>query len=488
MKTNLVLLSLLLTFSQCMIAQGDRPNFIFIYTDDQRYDCLGVVQKEQGDKARFPWLQTPNLDKLANEGVRFRNAFVVQSLCTPSRASFLTGKYTHTHNVYTNFTNFPEDLDTWASLLTKEGYQTGYIGKWHMGSEGGQRPGFTYSASYLGQGIFFDCPFEINGQKTQTKGWVDDIATDYAIEFIKKNKNKEFAVAIGYKSAHVPFIPNEKHKDLYPDAQMQPAQNHMNYPIYLGRVHYAKPEHTKPYGNVLTKDYIDYFRTLTAIDDNMGRIMQLLEELDIEDNTMIVYSSDNGYQFGEHGIGDKRSAYETSMRIPMIVRYPNGKLNHTTSDAMVLNIDLAPTLLDMAGVNVPEEMQGKSWKPLLMENSKSIRKGFMYEYFFSYKDITDYEIQTANPPITPTIVAYRTDDAKIITYPEQGWVELFDLVNDPYERENLADDPKYQNLKKKLVENLEQEKKMTNFKYPDDYIPVPQDPEMEDWRKEKNFK
>jgi N-acetylglucosamine-6-sulfatase len=140
---------------------------------------------------------------------------VVQSLCTPSRASFLTGQYTHTHQVFTNFINFQADMAHWGSKLTETGYETAYIGKWHMGDQGGQRPGFTCSASYLGQGVFFDCPFEVNGKTTETTGGIDDVSTDYALDFIKKNKAKNFAVAIGFKSAHVPFLPPSRFEKLY---------------------------------------------------------------------------------------------------------------------------------------------------------------------------------------------------------------------------------------------------------------------------------
>jgi len=479
-----VLLSLLFLLNLAVgIAHAqEKQNFIFIYTDDQRYDCLGVVQEEQGDKARFPWLKTPNLDRLAEEGVRFRNAFVAHSLCTPSRASFLTGQYTHRHKIFTNFTNFPKDMPHWGSLLTEAGYQTAYVGKWHMGEQGGQRPGFSYSASYLGQGEFFNCPFEINGKKTQTKGWVDDVATDYALDFIRENKEDNFAVAIGYKSAHVPFLPPGRHEDTYTSGEkMGPPQNVTDMPVYLGRVHLARPEHLKPYGNVLTKDYINYFRSLSAIDDNVGRIMAFLEEQGLDDNTMIIYSSDNGYHFREHGIGDKRSAYEVSMRVPMLVWQSGMTAGGSVSDAMVLNIDVAPTILDMAGLDIPEQMQGKSWKPLLNNQSASVRDQFLYEYFFSYTDITDYEIQTANPPITPNIVALRTDDTKLITYPGRDWVELFDLKNDPYERTNLAEDPAYSELLKEMQRKLEKEKLRVAFEIPEGAKNIPDD-DLEKWR------
>ncbi len=462
---------------------GQRPNFIFIYTDDQRYDCLGSVQEEQGDKARFPWLETPNLDKLAKEGVRFKNAFVVHSLCTPSRASFLTGQYTHQHEIFTNFTNFPATMDHWGSLLTDAGYQTAYVGKWHMGEQSGQRPGFSYSASYLGQGVFFDCPFEVNGKKTSTNGWVDDVSTDYALDFIKENKEGNFAVAIGYKSAHVPFLPPPKFENIYKNGEMMgPAQNHTDFPIYLGRVHLAKPEHLKPTGNVLTEDYINYFRTLTAIDDNIGKIMDFLKQEGLDENTMIIYTSDNGYHFGEHGIGDKRSAYEVSMKIPMIIWYPGMQVKGEVLNGMALNIDAAPTILDMASVTIPAQMQGKSLRPVLEDEANRVRDQFLYEYFFSYTDITDYEIQTANPPITPTIVALRTEEAKLITYPGRTWVELFDLKNDPYERENLAYDPDYNDLLREMKSKLELEKQQLEFEIPEKARYVPDD-NLEDWRK-----
>ncbi len=459
-----------------------RPNFLFIYTDDQRYDCLGAVQKEQGDNARFPWLQTPNLDRLAAEGIRFGNAFVVQSLCTPSRASFLTGTYTHTHGIFTNFTPFPEDMMHFGRALTEAGYQTAYIGKWHMGQQSGQRPGFTWSASYLGQGVFLDCPFEINGIETATDGWVDDVATDYAVDFIRKNSDHPFAVVLGYKSGHIPCIPPKRAKDLYRGEHMGPAINHTDLPIYLGRVHLALPEHLKPFGNVLVEDEMEYFRTLTAIDDNVGRLMDLLDELDISENTMIIFTSDNGYHFGEHGIGDKRSAYEISMRIPMIVRYPGLSLNGTVNPANVLNIDVAPTVLDFAGLDIPGQMQGTSWKSLLEGKTEKIRDAFLYEYFFSYTDITDWEIQTVNPPITPTIEALRTDKAKLITYPGRDWIELFDLVKDPYERDNLANDTEYAELLSEMLKTLAREKERLEFRIPEKAKYVPDD-KLEEWRK-----
>src|SRR3989339_328557 len=213
-------------------AKGTRPNFIFILTDDQRWDALGVVQREQGEKARFPWFKTPNLDKLAEEGVRFRNAFVVNSLCAPSRASFLTGQYGYRNGVRNNHTEFPADNVTHASVLRSKGYTTGYIGKWHMSKQSGQRPGFDYSASFIAQGKYFDCPFEINGQSTETSGWVDDISTDYALQFLDKNKERPFLLVVGFKTTHGPFSPPPRHEKTFEGAMAGSVPNLATPAIY----------------------------------------------------------------------------------------------------------------------------------------------------------------------------------------------------------------------------------------------------------------
>jgi arylsulfatase A-like enzyme len=184
-----------------------RPNFLSSSPDDQRWDAMGTVQREQGAQARFPWFQTPAMDRMAAEGVRFRNAFVVNSLCAPSRAVFLTGRYNHLNGIANNRTAFPSENVTHATLLRAAGYTTGYVGKWHMGQQRGQRPGFDYSASFIGQGRYRDCPFEINGRETPTAGWVDDVATDYAIAFLRQHRAEPFSLVVGYKACHGPFDP-----------------------------------------------------------------------------------------------------------------------------------------------------------------------------------------------------------------------------------------------------------------------------------------
>jgi len=204
-------------------APADRPNFLFVYTDDQRWDAMSVVQEEQGDAARFPWLKTPNMDRIAAEGIRFRNAFVINSLCAPSRSIFLTGRYSHLNGVANNHTPFPMENVTYSKLLRDAGYATGYFGKFHHGSQSGPRPGFDFTASFVGQGRYFDCPIEVNGVSTPSKGWVDDVTTDYAIDYIKKSKDKPFAVVVGYKASHGPWDPPERLKGAIADAVSKPA-------------------------------------------------------------------------------------------------------------------------------------------------------------------------------------------------------------------------------------------------------------------------
>lgn len=437
-------------------AADRKPNFLFVYTDDQRWDAMGVVQREQGDQARFPWFQTPNMDRLANEGVRFRNAFVTLSLCAPSRAAFLTGRYNHCNGIANNHTPFPENSVTHASLLRAAGYTTAYIGKWHMGGQRGQRPGFDYSASFIGQGKYIDCPFEVNGKSTPTSGWVDDVSTDYAIAFMKQHRDEPFSVVVGYKACHGPCTPPDRAKDRFAGVRARPVPNLDVRAIYRreGDAAIARPKQgTRPDGSI----NIDYFRCISAADDNLGRLLQALDDLQLADDTVVVFASDNGYYNGEHGLGDKRSAYDESLRIAFLARYPKLFPKGQVRDEMVLNIDVAPTFLDLAGVAVPKEMQGRTWGPLLTGKSVDWRKAFLAEYFAE-----------DNFPTTPSLLAVRTDTAKLIKYPgHDEWTELFDLAKDPYETRNLVGDPQHADLLAKMHAQLEQQVKATGYITPD---------------------
>ncbi|MCE2862236.1 MAG: hypothetical protein RIR76_3569 [Verrucomicrobiota bacterium] len=428
-----------------------QPNLLLVFTDDQRWDAMSVVQREQGDRARFPWLRTPHMDRLAAEGVRFRNAFVTLPLCAPSRAVFLTGRYNHLNGIANNRTPFPADSVTHSTLLRAAGYTTGYIGKWHMGNQGGKRPGFDYSASFLGQGRYFDCAIEVNGVPTPSQGWVDDVTTDYAIRFLREHRDRPFAMMLGYKATHGPFDPPERARDRFAGEQARPVPNLASRAIYRGP---ADEPATAAKGGATN---LGYFRCISALDDNLGRLLGALDELGLAEDTVVVFSSDNGYYLGEHGLGDKRSLYEESIRIPMLARYPRAFPRGRVVDEMVLNLDLAPSWLDLAGLPSNPGMQGRSWRPLAEARPVAWRSAFLAQYF-----------RENAFPTTPTTVAVRTPTAKLIRYPgHDEWTELFNLADDPYETRNLARDPAHAGLFARMNADFDRETKAVGYLIPD---------------------
>lgn len=443
-------LFLLFASALSLFAEAKRPNFLFVITDDQRWDAIASIQKEQGDKARFPWLKTPSLDKLKTQSASFRNAFCTTSLCAPSRASFLTGQYAHNHDIANNHTPLPLDSTTYASVLKQNGYRTGYIGKWHMGDQA-DRPGFDFSASFRGQGKFFQCPVTINkdGEKKDVivDKWIDDASADYGIEFLRENKDRPFLLTVGFKSVHGPREPHGDFAKEYSGEEAQPVPN-------LGSLAPFRPEGAR---NVDpgSDNVLNYFRTLTSADRSLGRLLDELDSLGLDKNTFVIFTSDNGYYLGEHGLGDKRSAYEESLRLPLLIRSPFHDVKGTTIDPIVLNIDLPSTIVDLAGVPAPSSFQGKSLKPLLERNTpENWRKDFLYEYF--------YERNFNN---NPTILAVRTENSKLITYPGRGqWNELFDVREDSYELTNLHGYPDSAPLLKQMETRLEELKRETGYK------------------------
>ena len=440
-------------------AEPARPNFLFIYTDDQRYDALSVVQKEQGEAGRFPWFQTPNMDRIAAEGVRFRNAFVVNSLCAPSRAVFLTGRYNHFNGIASNFRPFPVTNVTHAMLLRAAGYTTAYVGKWHMGNQR-ERPGFDHHYTFTGHARYVDPMFIVDGKDMPTKGWIDDLSTDYAIEFLRQQKDaaKPWSLVVGFKSPHGPFEPPARAKDRFAGELARVVPN-LNSPVpYLGGVPGRAARAAEPGGKVPVN--LNYFRCISAVDDCVGRLLDTLEELGFARNTIVVYTSDNGFYLGEHGLGDKRSAYDESLRIPFLVRYPalgDGARGRTV-DEMVLNLDLAQTFLDFAGVSAPLAMQGRSFRPLLEGRKVEWRQSWFYEYFA--------EAQKGSR--IPDVTAIRTTGAKLIKYPgHDDWTELFDLKADPYETKNLFGEPSQVTLRRRMEAEHERLLKEVGYRVPD---------------------
>ncbi len=419
------------SFSQVVsTVLSNAPNFIFIITDDQRWDAMGVTQRElaTAGQARFSWFtnQTPGMDRLAREGIRFRNAFANNSVCSPSRACFLTGQYNHVNSVVHNGKELPLNAVTYASVLQSQGYQTLYTGKWHMNVQT-TRPGFTHFASFIAQGEYFNYPFLVDGVSTPTTGWVDDATTDYALNYISNNAANPFVLVVGFKSPHDPRTPRADLDNLYTG---QPILPPVNGSLFLA-----------PYiataGGPSDANICQYLECLKGVDQNVERILNTLDGLNLASNTMVVYTSDNGYLFKEHGLGDKRAAYEESLRIPLIVRYPPLGRTNAVRDEVVLNLDLAPTFLDFAGVPIPSSMQGRSWRPLLEGNSPADwRSAWFYEYTID-TGVTN----------TPSITAMRSPGTKLILYPvNAAYTELFDLSADPFETNNLAFKPASQPL------------------------------------------
>ncbi len=443
------------------LASGSaRPNFLFIYTDDQRYDALSVIQREQGASARFPWFKTPNMDRLTAEGVRFRNAFVVNSLCAPSRAVFLTGRYNHWNGVASNFRPFPVTNVTHATLLRAAGYTTAYIGKWHMDSQR-ERPGFDHHYSFIAHGRYVDPVFVVDGKDTPTKGWVDDLSTDYAIEFLRQQKNtgKPWSLVVGFKSPHGPCEPPPRATNRFASEMARTVPNFSSSAPYMAGAR-GRPARAAPGPDAKVPANLNYFRCISAADDCLGRLLEALDELGFTENTVVVYTSDNGYYLGEHGLGDKRSAYDESMRIPLLVRYPalGAAARGRVVDEMVLNLDLAQTFLDFAGVPAAREMQGLSWRPLLEGKPVEWRKSWFYEYF----------AERQNNSRVPDVTAVRTAEAKLIKYPDhEDWTELFDLKADPYETKNLFNDASQAALRRRMEAEHDRLAKQIGYRVPD---------------------
>lgn len=444
------------------LAGADRPNFVFLYPDDQRWDALGVVQREQGERARFPWLRTPNLDALAAQSVRFREAFVVNSLCSPGRACVLTGRYSHLNGIINNRTPFPLDAWTFARGLQQAGYTTAYFGKWHMGPQT-ERPGFDEFASFIGQGKYIDCPLLVNGQRTPTSGWVDDVTTGYAVDFLRRQTaDRPFFLWLGFKSPHGPRgganLP-ERLRSLYAAEASRPVPN-----LGVPAIYNADREPSGPGRNqrapvdapaVLTA-HLDYMRHIAGVDENVGRVLEALEAGGLAGRTVVVFTSDNGYYLGEHQLGDKRSAYEESLRVPLLIRWPGGAAP-SVQDAIALNIDLAPTFLDVAGISAPASVQGRSLRPLLAGRPPAgWRRSFFYEYF-----------KEANFA-APTVLATRTTTAKLITYPgHEEWTEVFELESDPYETRNLIGAGEVGGLQAELAAEHARWQSRLEFRLPD---------------------
>lgn len=463
------------------VPSSDRKNIVFILSDDHRYDFMGFTGK-------VPFLETPHMDRMAREGAHIQNAFVSTSLCSPSRASILTGQYAHNHRVVDNQSMVPEGTTFFPKYLQEEaGYETAYIGKWHMGEHhANPRPGFDYWASFKGQGVYYNPVINFNGEE-QTYGdstYVTDLLTNCALDFIsKRDKSKPFFMYLSHKGVHADFKPAKRHlgkyengEVAYPPTMFPPGYDKKNDDNFEGKgVRVTDPKlgekeaisetaynykdlpdwvkaqrnswHGVDYmyhGQISFDDfYKRYCETLLSVDESIGAVLEYLEKNDLLENTIVIYMGDNGFSFGEHGLIDKRQAYEESMRVPMLA-VGGGIPPGTKVEEVIQNIDIGPTVLDIAGVSVKENMDGSSFKQLLYQESIPWRDTVYYEYFWERPF-----------PQTPTVHAVRTSKYKFIRYHGVWDInELYDIENDPNEMRNLIRDPDYQDVAKGLRDAL----------------------------------
>ncbi|MBI4910730.1 MAG: sulfatase [Acidobacteria bacterium] len=434
-----------------LMAQARRKrNVIFILTDDHRYDAMGFLKAQ-------PWLETPQMDRMAREGAHFKNAFVTTALCSPSRASILTGVYAHRHRIVDNNTPIPTGTVFIPSYLQKAGYKTGFFGKWHMGAEtDAPKPGFDQWVSFRGQGTYLPSAngLNVNGKKVPQKGYITDELTDYALDWIQSlPKEQPYFLYLSHKAVHAEFEPAERHKGKYKDAKFTfPATMAATGEMAQHRPMWVQNQRSSwhgvdyPYHSTLDIDqyYKRYAETLMAVDESIGRVLDALKRRGELDSTLVIYMGDNGFAFGEHGLIDKRTAYEESMRVPLLARCPDLFPGGITVKQVVAGLDIMPTVLDAAGVKGPTELDGRSWLPLTKGNAEGWRKELLYEYYWE-----------RNFPHTPTIHAIRGDKYKFIRY--QGiWDvdELYDLEEDPLESRNLIFSEKHAAIIKKLREHL----------------------------------
>ena len=456
---SLGLFSLYLTsFGEPSSKNEQFKNVILILSDDHRFDFLGFHE----DSPDF--LETPNFDRMSNEGAHMKNAFVTTSLCSPSRATILTGQYMHQHKVVDNQRAVPDGTRFFPEYLQEVGILTAYIGKWHMGHDNDNpRKGFDHWASFKGQGVYFNPEFNINGNKKKFDGYNADITTDLALNFLKKNGKKRFYLQVGYKAVHYPFEPAKRHLGRYdkfkvpfPQTMSLTERNYETQPNWIRErrygIHGIGHMETGPLDNDPVPSFPALYRrfaeTVHGLDENVGRILNYLDESGLAKDTLVLYLGDNGFALGEHGFYDKRDAFEESIRIPMLAYAPGRIKPGTKIDEMVLNLDIAQTVLAAMKIrktkNTPE-MSGRSFLPLIMGKAPSNwRKHLLYEYHWEW-----------NFPATPTTLAIRTNRYKYIYY-HGIWDKngLYDLQTDPHERHNLIRIPAFNELASNLKNQL----------------------------------
>ena len=453
---SITALLLLTLYLPAQSAASERPNVILVICDDLAHRAIGAYGGTM--------LETPRLDRMAKEGARFDSAYVTNSLCSPSRAAILTGKYSHLNGVRDNAEPFDGSQVTLPKLLQEAGYQTAMVGKWHLHSD---PTGFDYWSVLPGQGVYVDPTFVGPEGETQKEGYVTEIVTQEAIQWLsnRREKSKPFYLQIGHKAPHSWWQPEKKYASLFEeDTLPEPPSLHEDISHRSAPVQHVEAtldpkgifEHEKafyrrhradfenlPQGmpdkevrSWIYQKYIkDYLRTSASIDEQMGRLLDFLDENGLADNTLIIFTSDQGYFLGEHGFYGKQLMYEEAFSTPLLVRYPKEIAEETVVNQLAVNIDLAPTVLDYAGVSIPEEMQGRSLRSLINAKQEvgKWRDAVYYRFYHPGWGHTPHE-------------GVRTSRYKLIRFyanpkaPREDYWELYDLKNDPKEMNNIYED------------------------------------------------
>lgn len=457
------------------------PNVLVILTDDQRADAIGLGGSKH--------LKTPHIDRLGKEGVYFRHFFCTTSLCSPSRASILSGLYAHTHGVTNNFTEYPTGFKSFPMVLQGAGYDTAYIGKWHMGEENDEpRPGFNWFVTHKGQGKYFDTEFNFNGQRREVvKGYYTHAVTDMAAQWLNRPRDdKPWLLMVGHKAPHSFYFPEPKYEHAFDGVRVPYPETafmlddkpswikdrlytwHGIYgPLFEWRKQFPddRPEAVKDF-EAMTRAY---WGTILSVDDSVGRLYEQLRQRGELDNTVFVFLGDNGILNGEHGMVDKRTMHEPSIRIPLVVRYPGlvPPDRPKVVDQQVLTVDVAPSILELCGAPSLDKIHGRSWVRLVRGGDPDWRASWFYHY--------NYEKQF---PYTPNVRGVRTESWKYIHYPhgdggsDRHLAELYNIEFDPEERHNLIDNPKYATVLQQLQAELARRMQETGLTAETDRMPL----------------
>ena len=448
------------------------PNILFIMSDDHASHAISAY----GSRINT----TPHIDRVAKEGMRFDNCFCTNSICTPSRASILTGTYNHINGVTTLSTHLDRNLLNYPKILQQKEYQTAVIGKWHLGHGENYDPsGFDYWNILPGQGLYHDPEMIEMGVKTKTSGYVTDLITDYSLQWLsKRDINRPFCLMVHHKAPHRPWEPDEKHASMYESNNIpEPDTFNDNYANRANAALNARmrvdrdlnsedlkkqiPENLSPAAEKSWKyqRYIkDYLRCIASIDDNVGRLLDYIDEEGIRDNTLVVYTSDQGFFLGDHGWYDKRFMYEESLRMPLLIRYPKEIIPGTDNQDIVLNVDFPATFLDCAGIEVPSSFQGNSFRSLMKGNTPSDWQQSMYYRYWMHGAHHNVPAHYGVRTLRYKLIYYYGDPlgqegtVGSRTYPE--W-ELFDLEQDPNEMVNVYSNPSYKLVVKAMQKELQ---------------------------------